>query len=114
VLQHQCRIRLPRENGVNNVGCQQREAQDPAYLTLRDVLGVADLAHGRVGALIKHALPPPSARECLRSVPSGCGFEVGASSLPSGATIRLRPPRRWKRIGIRTTSVVPSSLVSAL
>jgi hypothetical protein len=26
----------------------------------------------------------------------------------------LRPPRRWKRIGIRTTSVTPSSLASAL
>jgi hypothetical protein len=42
-------------------------------------------------------------------VPSGCGFDVGA-----GATLRLRPPRRWNRVGIRTTSVLPSSLVSAL
>jgi hypothetical protein len=30
----------------------------------------------------------------LSSVPSGCGFEIGAISLPSGATMRLRPPRR--------------------
>jgi hypothetical protein len=45
-------------------------------------------------------------------VPSGCGLIVGASSLPSGVTIRFRPPRRWKRIGIRTTNVVPSSFVS--
>jgi hypothetical protein len=28
------------------------------------------------------------------NVPSGCGFVVGAISLPSGATIRFRPPRR--------------------
>ena len=26
--------------------------------------------------------------------------------------MRLRPPRRWKRIGIRTTRVLPSSRVS--
>ena len=55
----------------------------------------------------RHALA-----SALTSVPSGCGFEVGAISLPSGATMRLRPPLRWKRIGIRTTSVVPSSRVS--
>jgi hypothetical protein len=30
----------------------------------------------------------------LTSVPLACGFEVGAISLPSGATIRLRLPRR--------------------
>jgi hypothetical protein len=35
----------------------------------------------------------------LASVPSGCGLEVGTISLPSGTTTRLRPPRRWKRIG---------------
>jgi hypothetical protein len=33
-------------------------------------------------------------------------------ALPSGATMRFRPPRRWNRIGIRTTNVVPSSFVS--
>jgi hypothetical protein len=38
-------------------------------------------------------------------VPSGSGLLLGAISLPSGATKRLRPPRRWKRKGIRTTSV---------
>jgi hypothetical protein len=31
----------------------------------------------------------------LTSVLSGCGFEVGAISLPSGATMHLRPHRRW-------------------
>ena len=35
------------------------------------------------------------------SVPSGCGFDLGVSSLPSGATMRLRPPRRWKRVESR-------------
>jgi hypothetical protein len=50
----------------------------------------------------------------LTSVPSGCGFEVGTISLPSGATMRLRPPRRWNRIGIRTTSVLPSGSVWTL
>jgi hypothetical protein len=29
----------------------------------------------------------------LTSVPSGCRFEVGTISLPSGATMRFRPPR---------------------
>jgi hypothetical protein len=44
----------------------------------------------------------------LTIVPSGCGGKLWASSLPSGATMRLRPPRRWKLIGIRTISVPPS------
>jgi hypothetical protein len=30
-------------------------------------------------------------------VPSGCGLELGAIALPSGAAMRLRPPRRWTR-----------------
>jgi hypothetical protein len=38
----------------------------------------------------------------LTSVPFGWGFEAGTIALPSGATIRLRAPRRWNRIGIRT------------
>jgi hypothetical protein len=37
----------------------------------------------------------------LTSVPTGCGFVLGASSRPSGATMRLRPPRLWKRMGAR-------------
>jgi len=38
-------------------------------------------------------------------VPSGCGFMVGAISLPSGATMRLRLPWRWNRMGMhRLTS----------
>jgi hypothetical protein len=41
-------------------------------------------------------------------------LEFGTISLPSGATMRLRPPRRWNRIGTRTMSVVPSSLLGAL
>jgi hypothetical protein len=31
-----------------------------------------------------------------RVVPSVCGFVAGVSWLPSDATIRLQPPRRWK------------------
>jgi hypothetical protein len=50
----------------------------------------------------------------LTSVASGCGLELGTIALPSGATMRLRPPRRWKRIGIRTISVLPSSSVWTL
>src|SRR5919106_4432800 len=46
----------------------------------------------------------------LTSVLPGCGFEVGTIWLPSGATMRLRPARRWKRIGMRMTSVEPSCL----
>jgi hypothetical protein len=33
-------------------------------------------------------------------------------ALPSGATIRFRPPRRWNRMGMRMISVVLSSLAS--
>jgi len=86
--------------------CQQREPQDPTDIALRDVLGVADLVNRGVHAVIEHPLPPPRTR-ALTSVPSGCGFEVDTISRPLGATMRLRPPRRWKRMGIRTTSVVP-------
>ena len=50
----------------------------------------------------------------LISVPSGCGFEVGTIALPSGATIRLRPPRRWNRMGMRMASVLPSTWTSTL
>jgi hypothetical protein len=38
----------------------------------------------------------------LTGVQSGCGFDVGTIALPSGATMRLRPPRCRNRIGIRT------------
>jgi hypothetical protein len=31
-----------------------------------------------------------------RVVPSVCGFVAGVSRLPSDATIRLQPPRRWE------------------
>jgi hypothetical protein len=66
-------------------------------------------------AILEDPLPPVRARaSALTSVPSGFGLKAGARSRPSGATMRLRPPRRWKRIEIRTTSVVPSSRVSAL
>jgi hypothetical protein len=30
-------------------------------------------------------------------------------ALPSGATIRFRPPRHWNRMGIRMASVLPST-----
>ena len=30
-------------------------------------------------------------------------------ALPSGATMRLRPPWRWNRMGMRTISVLPAS-----
>jgi hypothetical protein len=40
------------------------------------------------------------------SVPSGWGLVVGVISLPSGATMRLRPQRR--RMGMRTISMLPS------
>ena len=63
---------------------------------------------------------PPSSMRCHRHarasawtrVPSGCGFKLETMALPSGATIRLRPPRRWNRIGMRTTRVPPSSRLS--
>jgi hypothetical protein len=47
------------------------------------------------------------------SAPSACGLLLGTISLPSRATMRVRPPRRRKGIGMRMTSVVPSNLVSA-
>jgi hypothetical protein len=48
------------------------------------------------------------------SLPSGWGLLTGAISPPSGATMRFLPPRRWKRIGMRTISVLPSSRVVTL
>ena len=46
--------------------------------------------------------------------PSGWDFDVGTTSLPSGATIRLRPLRRWNRMGMRMASVLPSTWTSTL
>jgi hypothetical protein len=40
----------------------------------------------------------------LTSVLSGRGLVVGTISHPSGATIRLRPLRRWKRMDARDRS----------
>src|SRR5918996_824176 len=37
-----------------------------SHIAFRDVLGVADLAYGRVDALIKHPLPTPCPRERLQ------------------------------------------------
>jgi hypothetical protein len=34
---------------------------------------------------------------------------AGAIARPSGATIRLRPPRRWNRMGMRATMVCASN-----
>jgi DNA-binding response OmpR family regulator len=36
-----------------------------------------------------------------RAVPSVCGFELGANSLPSGPMMRLPPPQRWSSKGFR-------------
>jgi hypothetical protein len=43
-LQHEQLIRPPREDCLHDVRRKQRQPQDPAHLTLRDVLGVADLS----------------------------------------------------------------------
>ena len=110
-LREPCR-RPTVQDPFDDVGGEEREAQHPANVRAADPLGV-----GEVG---ERAEPPSSSMACQRrarasaltSVPSGCNLVVGAISLPSGATIRLRPPRRWNRIGIRTTRVWPSSLVS--
>jgi hypothetical protein len=50
----------------------------------------------------------------LTSVPSGCGLSLGTSSLPSGATMRLHPLRRWKRMGMPMINVVSRILRLAL
>ena len=77
---------------------QQRQAQDPTHIALRDVLGVAHVADRRVDALIEHPLPTrPRERLDQRAVRLRLG--CGTISLPSGATMRLRPPRRWNRMG---------------
>jgi hypothetical protein len=53
-------------------------------------------------------------RKCLDQRAVELRLELGTISLQPGATMRLRPPRRWNRIGTRTMSVVPSSLLGAL
>jgi hypothetical protein len=39
---------------------------------------------------------------------------IGAISLPSSATMRLRPLRRWNRMEMRMASVLPSTWTSTL
>ena len=39
---------------------------------------------------------------------------LATATLPSGATIRLRPLRRWNRMGMRMASVLPSAWRSTL
>src|ERR671919_693267 len=114
LLQHERLIRPPFRDHLDDVWRQQSQPQNPAYVALGDALRLPDIADGAVRSLIEHALPAPCPRRAsaLTSVPSGCGFELGTISLPSGATMRLRPPGRWKRIGMRTTSVEPSRLIS--
>ena len=46
------------------------------------------------GLRVEQLLSGPCARECLDQRSVGWGFELGANSLPSGATMRLRPPSR--------------------
>jgi hypothetical protein len=65
-----------------------------SHIAPLDALGVADLADRGVHALVQQSLPPPRSRQGLDQRTSGCGFEVGAGSVPSGATMHLRPPRR--------------------
>src|ERR671919_1168294 len=61
-----------------------------------------DAGAGDVIGLIRGQPRDHAARaRALISVPSGCGLELGTIALPSGATMRLRPPRRWNRIGMR-------------
>jgi hypothetical protein len=62
LLQHHPLIRPPRKDRLNNVRRQQRQPQEPAHVTLGDVLGIADLAHRRIDALVQQPLPPPRPR----------------------------------------------------
>ena len=79
-----------------------------------DQLRLGDLGHGCVDAGIKLLLPAPRPRERLDQRAIRLRLCPGTILLPSGATMRLRPPRRWKHIGMRTTSMLPSSSVWTL
>jgi hypothetical protein len=112
-LQHEPLIRSPCEDPLDDVRRHQCEAQDPADIAFGDALCIADVANRGVDPIIEQLLPPPRSRERLDQRAVRCGFELRTISLPSGATMRFLPPRRWNRIGIRTTSVFSSNLVSA-
>ena len=77
---------------------------------LRAALSAAVAAKDR--RLPSTALGHRRARAGFSSTPSARGLLLGTISLPSRATMRLRPPRRWKRMGMRTTRLLPSSRVS--
>jgi hypothetical protein len=88
--------RRPRvQNALDEVRGEERESQYAAHVASPDAFGVGEFGQRPVlttSSIRRHRQARASA---LTSVPSGC-----------------RPPGRWDRIGIRTTSVLPSSLVS--
>jgi hypothetical protein len=71
LLQHQRLVCLPREDRLHEVRRQQRQPQDPAHVALRDVLGIADLADGRVAPSSSMRCHRQARDSALTSVPSG-------------------------------------------
>jgi hypothetical protein len=65
-------------------------------------------------ARFRHIRPPEEQQQWSRQArtPSGRGFHAGTSSLPSAATIRLRPPGRQRLKRFQIVGTLPVSLLS--
>ena len=112
-FQHQRLVRLPRDDRLDNVGRQQREAQNPTDLALRDVFRVSDLAHGRIDAFIKHPLPAPRPGERLDQRAIWLRLGAGHNGTPVGSDDTLTAASTLNLIGMRTIERwLPSSRAS--
>jgi hypothetical protein len=90
-------LRLPPvENRLLDVRRQQREPDQPVDEAFRDVFGLGDLAGRAVPALIQHPLPPVRPRQCADQRLVRPRLGGAQASVPSGAMITLRPPRRFQ------------------
>jgi hypothetical protein len=67
----------------------------------------------RTGFISRGSLPNSPGNPAIR-VPSGCGLELGTIALPAEATMRLRPPRRWRSERFRLPGRSRSNILSLI
>ena len=111
-LKHQRLPRPPLKNRFDNIGCQERQPQDAAHIRFPDPLRFRDLGHRTIHALIEHALPPPSPRQRLDECAVGLWLRAWRKLTAIRRDDALTTAAALECMGMRTTNVVPSSLVS--
>ena len=96
-LQHQLLSGRPRDDSLDDVGCEQCEAQNLTDVALRDVLAVADLANDAVHAVVEHPLRLPCAGQRLDQRAVGLPPRAGRIRLPPGGDDALSIEWRWSK-----------------